>query len=127
MNGGSDWPEEEGEDVARFVRGNNDRCTEVLHLKQKEREKKNIYIISISVHITLHNQSNLILMTVNLKHSFGLFGKGHIVYPDCKAEGICEEDGSVHWVDRTVPDVEQCCCVVKAQVTARRDDQPEKL
>lgn len=66
-------------------------------------------------------------MTVNLKHSFGLFGKGHIVYPDGKAEGICEEDGSVHWVDRTVPDVEQCCCVVKAQVTARRDDQPEKL
>lgn len=48
----------------------------------------------------------LILMTVNLKHGFGLSGEGHIVYPDGKAEGICEEDGSVHWVDRTVPDVE---------------------
>lgn len=43
------------------------------------------------------------------------------MYPDGKAEGICEEDGSVHGVHRTVPDVEQCSCVVKAQIAARRD------
>lgn len=47
------------------------------------------------------------------------------MYPDGKAKGICEEDGSVHWVDRAVPDVEQRGCVVKAQVAARREDKPE--
>lgn len=76
------------------------------------------------------NQSSLctlILVTVDLKHGFGLFGQGHVVYPDGKAEGIREEDGSVHWVDRAVPDVEQCSCVVKAQVAAKRDNQPQKL
>lgn len=46
------------------------------------------------------------------------------MYPDGKAEGVCEEDGSVHWVHRTVPDVEQCSCVVEAQVAARRDYKP---
>lgn len=49
------------------------------------------------------------------------------MYPDGKAEGVCEEDGSVHWVDRAVPDVEQRRCVVKAQVAARGDGKPEKL
>ncbi len=33
VNGGSDWPEEEGEDVTRLMWRNNDGCTEVLHLK----------------------------------------------------------------------------------------------
>ena len=46
------------------------------------------------------------------------------MYPNCKVKGICEENGSVHRVYRTVPDVEQCRCVVKAQVAARRDDIP---
>lgn len=66
-------------------------------------------------------------MTVNLKHGFGLFGQGDVVYPDSKAEGICEEDGSVHRVYRAVPDVEQRSCVVKAQVAARRDEKPQNL
>lgn len=43
------------------------------------------------------------------------------MYPDCKAEGISEEDGSVHRVDGAVPDVEQRRCVVKAQVAATRE------
>lgn len=42
------------------------------------------------------------------------------MYPDCEAEGICEEDGSVHRVHGAVPDVKQCGCVVKAQVAATR-------
>lgn len=50
----------------------------------------------------------------NLKHSFGLFRQGHVVYPHGKAEGVREEDGSVHWVDRTVSDMEQCGRVVEA-------------
>lgn len=33
MDGGSDWPEEEGEDVARLMWGNNDGCAYVLRLK----------------------------------------------------------------------------------------------
>lgn len=45
------------------------------------------------------------------------------MYPDSKAERICEENGSVHGVNRTVPDVEQCSCVVKAQVAARGDNR----
>lgn len=59
-------------------------------------------------------------MSAHIKHCFGLFGEGHVVYPDCEAEGICEEDGSVHRVHGAVPDVEQCGCVVKAQVAATR-------
>ncbi len=46
--------------------------------------------------------------------------------PDGKAEGIREEDGSVHGVDGTVPDVEQRGCVVKAQIAERREGKPEK-
>lgn len=48
------------------------------------------------------------------------------MYPNGKVEGICEEDGSVHRVHRTVSDVEQCGCVVEAQVAATGDDEPEK-
>lgn len=48
------------------------------------------------------------------------------MYTDGKAEGVCEIDGSVHWVDGAVPDVEQCSCVVKAQIAARGDDKQEK-
>lgn len=33
-----------------------------------------------------------------------------------KVEGISEVDGPVHWIYRTVSDVEQGGCVVKAQV-----------
>lgn len=49
------------------------------------------------------------------------------MYPDSKAEGIGEEDGSVHRVYRAVPDVEQRSCVVKAQVAARRDEKPQNF
>lgn len=38
VNGWSDWPEEEGEDVTRLVWGDNDGRAEVLHLQDKQRE-----------------------------------------------------------------------------------------
>lgn len=38
VNGGSDWPEEEREDVMGLVWGDNDGRAEVLHLKSKEKE-----------------------------------------------------------------------------------------
>lgn len=41
------------------------------------------------------------------------------MYPDGKTEGICKENGSVHWVNRTVSNVKQCSCVVKAQVAEK--------
>lgn len=59
----------------------------------------------------------------HVKHGFSLFGQGHIVYLDCKVEDICEKYGSVHWVNRTVPDMEQGGCVIKTQVAARKDSE----
>lgn len=43
------------------------------------------------------------------------------MYPHGKAEGVSKEDGSVHWIDWTVSDMEQRGCVVEAQVADRRD------
>lgn len=81
-------------------------------------------VISTSAHTSHFTISPAFCLPTHIKHGFGLFGQGHVVYPDGKAEGICEEDGSVHGVHRTVPDVEQCSCVVKAQIAARRDYKP---
>lgn len=79
-----------------------------------------------SIYNTSQSEWPLLTHDAHIKHGFGLFRQGHIVYTDGKAEGICEIDGSVHWVDGAVPDVEQCSCVVKAQVAARGDDKQEK-
>lgn len=38
MNGGSDRPEEQREDVTGLVRGNDDGRAEVLHLRRNQRE-----------------------------------------------------------------------------------------
>lgn len=50
VNGGSDRPEEEGEDVTGLVWGNEDGCSEVLHLKQKQ--KMSYFIICIYTYKT---------------------------------------------------------------------------
>lgn len=121
VNGGSDWPEEEGEDVAWLVWGNDDGCAEVLYLKWKEKKWCRIHRHNLLFLWSLSNHSG----DTHIKHGFGLFGQWHIVYSDGKAERICEEDGSVHGVDRAVPDVEQCSRVVEAQVAVRRGDKPE--
>lgn len=62
-----------------------------------------------------------------VEHSFGLFGQGNVVYLDCKIKGICQVDGFVHRVYRTVPDVEQCGCMVKSQVAALKQDTSQNL
>lgn len=49
------------------------------------------------------------------------------MYPDGKTEGISKENGSVHRVNRTIPNVEQRSCVVKAQVAEKRGNKTEKL
>lgn len=50
-----------------------------------------------------------------IKH-LNIFRKGNIVDAYCKAEGVGEVDGPVHWIYRTVSDMEKGGCVVKAQV-----------
>lgn len=45
------------------------------------------------------------------------------MYPDGEAEGIGEEDRSVHGVNGTVSDVEQCGRVVEAQVADRGENK----
>lgn len=59
----------------------------------------------------------------HFEHCFGLPGQRHVVYSDRKAEGVCEEYRSVHWVHRAVSNVEQCSRVVKAQVAARKSNR----
>lgn len=49
------------------------------------------------------------------------------MYPDGKTEGICKENGSVHWVNRTVPNVKQCSCVVKAQVAEKKGEKIKEI
>lgn len=115
MNGGSDRPEEEREDVTGLVWGNNDGHAEVLHLKQNQ---KKCYISTFVTHFTI-----LPSAVHNLKHGCGLFGQGHVMYPDGKTEGICKVNGSVHRVNRTIPNVEQRSRVVKAQVAERRGNK----
>ncbi len=51
-----------------------------------------------------------------IEHSLGFFWKWHIVDAYGKVESIGEVDGPVHWIYRTVSDVEQGGCVVEAQV-----------
>lgn len=45
------------------------------------------------------------------------------MYSHGEAEGVGEEDGSVHWVHRTVSDMEQRGRVVEAQVADGRDGE----
>lgn len=45
------------------------------------------------------------------------------MYPDGKAEGVGEEDRSVHGVDGAVSDVEQRGRVVEAQVADRGENK----
>lgn len=42
---------------------------------------------------------------------------------DGKVESIGEEDGPVHWIYRTVSDVEQGGCVIKAQVPGNGEQE----
>lgn len=46
----------------------------------------------------------------------GIVRKGNIVDAYGEVEGVGEVDGPVHWIYRTVSDVEQGGRVVKAQV-----------
>lgn len=120
MDGGPDWPEEEGKNVARFVGRDYDGGAEVLRLKATQwGERKRVLICLCTSWLQLRVRSQC--RRSNLEHSFGLFRQGHVVYPHGEAKGVSEEDGSVHRVDRTVSDMEQCGCVVEAQVADRRD------
>lgn len=47
---------------------------------------------------------------------FDIFMEGNIVDSYGEVKGVGEVDGPVHWIYRTVSDVEQGGCVVKAQV-----------
>lgn len=47
VNGRSDWPEEQGEDVTWLVWGNNDGRAEVLHLKEKEEKVMSYWSLCI--------------------------------------------------------------------------------
>lgn len=116
MYGGSDRPEEEGEDVTGLVWGNNDGCAEVLHLKQNQ--KKCYGFSDCECHVTIIPSAIL-----NLKHGCSFFRQRHVMYLDGKTEGICKENGSVHGVNRTVPNVKQCSCVVKAQVAEKKGEK----
>lgn len=44
MDGGPDWPEEEGKNVARFVGSDYDGGAEVLRLKAKKKKGFNIFV-----------------------------------------------------------------------------------
>lgn len=41
MDGGPDWPEEKGKNVARFVWSDDDGGAKVLHLKATRKEREN--------------------------------------------------------------------------------------
>lgn len=43
MNGGSNRPEEEREDVTGLMWGNNDGCAEVLHLEQNQEQSLRLH------------------------------------------------------------------------------------
>lgn len=58
VNGWSDWPEQEREDVTWLMWGDENRCTEVLHLKWKERKSDQSDAAFIFTHIFLHNQND---------------------------------------------------------------------
>lgn len=116
MDGWPDWLEEEGKNVPRFVGSDDDGGTEVLHLKATQKRD----LLLCASHVSGLGFCSW-CRRVNLKHSFGLFRQGHVVYPHGKAEGVSEEDGSVHWVNGTVSDMEQRGCVVEAQVANRQD------
>lgn len=118
MYGGSDRPEEEREDVTGLVWGNNDGCAEVLHLKRDQEKALRC--------LTLCTPPPIPSVILNLKHGRGLFRQGHVMYPDGKTEGISKENRPVHRVNRTIPNVEQRSCVVKAQVAEKRGNK-EKL
>lgn len=112
VDGGSDRPEEEGEDVARLVRRNEEGDAEVLHLRQTEKKRR--HKLGPVVRTRCLDAGG----PAHVKHGFGLFGQRHVVYPDGEAEGVGEEDGSVHRVHGAVPDVEQSGRLVEAQVAA---------
>lgn len=59
---------------------------------------------------------NPLCSVTHIEHGFSLLRQRDVVYSDSETEGVGEEYGSVHWVNGTVPDVEQGGCVVEPQV-----------
>lgn len=100
----------------------DDGRAEVLRLKatqQGEKKMKAVLIFLCTSRLRLWGRARC--RRSNLEHGFSLFRQGNVVYPHGEAEGVGEEDGSVHRVDRTVSDMEQCGRVVEAQVADRQD------
>lgn len=64
MDGGPDWPEEEGKNVARFVGSDDNGGAEVLRLKATQRGGKKKGVFNIFVHVMAAAPGSLLVSSL---------------------------------------------------------------
>lgn len=119
VDGRSYWSKQKGENVAGLMGRDKNWCAEIMHLLKTKNKKTHQYFTFILIFLLEKFSADKIVKArkiAHIEHCLGFFGKGHIVDAYGKVESISEVDGPVHWIYRTVSDVEQGGCVVKAQV-----------